>query len=368
MAIDVSNLTLVPQRQAEIIGKIIRRETILPRFMAHNGYNPGPALLRIYEGGGDFSDCCEVPESGGEFLEVPTTIACIQSGNEFCEADLARSLNDFEFMFTAGNEQIDGRLEDLFTEQELAKIAINIDRLVFQGDTASSDNNLNKIDGLIKLATNSPLTTKVNITTGNVYQAIAQIIADVPVEAYDMGDIAIIVGRDVAKNLQAYLVAHNLYHYNPGDRGPYDPLVIPGIAGVTIIPNRGLDGTNRVIATPLQNIHWLTNLEGDHMTLNWGYTEYHDRFYWRLRFILGINFGIYENVVIATVSADVINNITPAINVIIDGPLDNGRVAVSTGPAAAGSPVTPSSASIDLQPEPEKESEPEKEGKQQKTK
>lgn len=339
MALDFSKLTLVPQRQTEIIGKVIRRETILPRFMPHSGYNPGPALLRLYEGGGDFSDCCDVPDSGGEFTEVPTNVACIQSGNEFCEADLARVLNDFNFRFTAGNESVDGRLEDLFTEQELAKVAYNIDKLVFQGDTSltgDGNRNLNKIDGLIKLAKNSSATVKVDITSGNVYQAISQIIASVPIGAYDLGEIAVFVGRDVAKNLQASLVASNLYHYNPGDRGPYDPLTIPGIPGVSIVPNIGLDGTNASISTPFRNVHWLTNFTNDYMTLKWKYDDYHERFYWRLRFLLGVNYGFYDYVVIATISDDVINNITPAIPVSIVSPLGaQGGVLTEAATAAA---------------------------------
>lgn len=310
MAIDISGLTLLAQRSPEIIGKLLNRETVLRMFQPHEGYNPGPALLRLYEGGGDLGPCCEIPEGSGEFTEVLTQVACILSGNEFCEQDLARYLNDLSFRFTAGAENIDSTLEELITDQELAKIALNIDRLVFQGDTTSPNNNLNRIDGLIKLARENadPANVITIPATADIYSAIQQIIMAIPVEAYDQGDIAILVGRDVAKAIQAALVGNDMFNYNPGSRGVYDPIAWPGVAGVSIIPTRGLDGTNTIIATPLNNIHWLTNLTDDYMALDWDYSKYHQRYYFRTKFLLGLAFAMYDNVVLATFPAAVLTN------------------------------------------------------------
>lgn len=310
MAIDISGLTLLAQRSPEIIGKLLNRESVLRMFVPHEGYNPGPALLRLYEGGGDLGACCEVPEGSGEFSQVQTTVACILSGNEFCEQDLATYLNDLNFRFTAGSESLDGTLEEMVTDQELAKIALNLDRLVFQGDTTSPNANLNRIDGLIKLAReNADPDNVITIpATSNIYAAIEQVIMAIPVEAYDQGDIAILVGRDVAKAIQAALVGNDMFNYNPGSRGVYDPIAWPGVAGVSIIPTRGLDGTNTIIATPLNNIHWLTNLADDYMTLSWGYTEYHQLYYFRTKFLLGLTYAIYDNVVLATFDAAVLTN------------------------------------------------------------
>lgn len=308
MAIDISGLTLLEQRSPEIIGKLLNKETVLRLFVPHEGYNPGPALLRLYEGGGDLENCCTIPDSGGEFSEVPANVVCIMSGGDFCEENLAKYLNDLKFRFTAGNESIDSTLEQLLMEQELAKVSLHIDRLVWQGDTTSSNGNLNKIDGLIKQALNNPLSVKPTITADNLYAAIIQIITALPPEAYDMGgEIGIFMSRSMAQQLKLTLIGMNLYHFNPGTvSNPDNDYSMPLFDGIRIIPTRGLDNTNYIIATPRNNIHWLTNLANDHMTLDWGYDKYHQVYYWRIKFLLGLTFGLFENVVIAQVDEDII--------------------------------------------------------------
>lgn len=314
--IDISGLTLLAQRSPEIIGKLLNRDTVLRLFAAHEGYNPGPAILRLYEGGGDLSECCTIPETAGEFSEVNTTVACIMSGNSFCELDLAKYLNDLKFRFTAGSENIGERLANLIMDQELAKVALNLDRLTWYGDTTSADPNLNKIDGLIKLATNNlPANQQITISDGSLYEAFQNIIANIPLSAWDHSStVDIFTSLTVGSALKTVLINLNLYHYNPGTYGdPYETFSFPGYGNVNIIPTRGLNKLNpndpeRIIVTPRSNIHWLTNLADDYMTLDWDYTKYHQLYYWRIKFLLGLTFGIYDDVLLVTLNPSVLTN------------------------------------------------------------
>lgn len=322
MALDITGLQQYVQDSNILLGKLINRDSVLRLFEAHDGHFPGQSVLRIYTAGGDLDDCCTVPTGSGSFEQVLINVACILSGNEFCLEDLAKYIRDAGMRFTAGRESA-GSVEEVIMNQELAKVARNIDKLVFQGDTTSADTNLNKLDGLIKLAENSADTVKVTITEGNAYTAIQQILLSIPVDAYDLGDIAILVGLDVAQALQGAFVAKNFYNYQFNERGLYDYLMFPGYGNVRIIPTSGLNGTGRVIATPLNNIHWLTNLQDDYQTASWNYTEYHQLYYWRIKFLLGVGFGIYEYVVIADVDQDVISA-QPSFPVSIVSPLGPG--------------------------------------------
>lgn len=329
--LDLSGLQQYTQDMDILIGKLLNRDTVLREFEPHTGYFPGPAVLRLYDAGGDLGECCEVPEGSGAFTQKLANVECILSGNEFCLEDLARYIHDAGMRFTAGRESA-GSVEEVIMNQELAMVAKRIDTLVFQGDTTSSDPNLNKIDGLIKQATNSADTVKLTIDSGNIYTAIQQIITALPYDAYDLGDIDIYVGREVAGAFNAALIGLNFYNYNPGVRGIYDPISIPGQAGIRIVPTRGLDGTNTIIATPRRNIHWLTNLQNDYMEMFWAYTEYHQRYYWRIKFLLGVLFGVDEYVVIATLDPDVITA-QPSLNVSVVSPLGaNGGVLTTDTP------------------------------------
>lgn len=306
MALDLTGLQQYVQDPQRLIGVLLNRETVLRYFDAHEGFFPGQAVLRFYTGGGDLGACCTVPTGTGAFSEKLFNIVCIESGNDFCLEDLARYIRDAGMRFTAGLESA-GSVEEIIMNQELAKIAKNIDILVFQGDTDETNTNLNRIDGLIKQANEATDSVKLNITSGSVYSTIAQIIAAIPYDAYDLGEVDIFVGREVAARLQSALIALNLYNFTVGQRNPYDVIEFPGFSNVRIIPTRGLDGTNTIIATPSRNIHWLTNLEDDYMRMSWNYTEYHQLYYWRVKFLLGVGFGLTEYVVIATITADVLN-------------------------------------------------------------
>lgn len=327
MALDISGLTSYTQDKGELVGKSVQRDTVLRLFVPHIGYLPGAATFRIYQGGGDLKDCCVVPTGSGEFIERLANIACIESGNEFCLEDLAKYIRDSGFRVTAGSESA-GSVEQVIMNQELAKVSANIDKLVFQGDTASSDTNLNKFDGLIKQATAATDSVKLAIATGNVFGAIQQVIGSLPYEAMEYGEIGIMVGYDVASRLRAILVAMNLYHTNPTGQ-ILDSFDFPGQAGMRIIPTRGLNGTGQIIATPLSNVHWLTNKEDDYLQLYWGYSEYHQVYYWRIKFLLGVTFGMTDQVVIATLDPAVIAA-AAGVPVSIVSPLNATGDAVQT--------------------------------------
>lgn len=303
MALDISGLQAYVQDPSILIGQLVNRDTILRLFESHEGFQPGEAVLRLYNAGGDLRDCCEIPDGTGAFAQTLIDVSCILSGNEFCLEDLARVIRDSKMRFTSGKESA-GSVEQLIMDQELAEIARKMDILVFQGDITSQDENKNKFDGLIKQA--AEISAPVAISTGNVYQALQRIISSINVDAYDMGNVAVLVGIEVAQALQSALIALNMYNFNPGDRKFNDFISFPGFAGISIVPTRGLNHTNTVIVTPFTNIHWLTNLEDDHMEMTWDYDKYRQRYYWRVKFILGVGFGIYDFVQSYTLSNSVI--------------------------------------------------------------
>lgn len=303
MAIDISNLTILEQRSPEIYGKFVRENLVLRYFVGHTGYNPGTASIRLYEAAGELGECCTHPDNGGTFDERKTEVVCIKVGFEFCQNVLSEALNDFQFRYTAGGESVPTSLEQLFAEQELAKVAQRINRLVFQGDVASADNNLNKLDGLIKQGeANAPAANVFTSTAPNLYSAIVELISRFDPYGYDMGGYDIYVPRAAGVALRTWMISLNNQYISIGTQGVNDEFDFPGYAGIRIIPTSGLDGTNKIIATPRTNVHWLTNLENDWLTYKWDYNNYHDVWFWYLRFLLGVTFGWYDYVYVMTIT------------------------------------------------------------------
>lgn len=292
--VDIKALQQYVQRYPEILGKLFNGETVLSHFVPHTGANPGKYALRLYNAGGELDECCKVPEGDSSFEEVETIVECFTSGNEFCGPDLAKVLTDLQFRFTAGNESAPA-VEEIITDQELKAIAKNIDRLVFQGDTESEDKNLNRFDGLLKQAGDKEVDLS---AIESAYDKVYELIANVEDEAEDMDQIAIYVPYSFSRKLKGELIAKNLFHYDPGMGTEKDQFNMPGYDNFVIIPTRGLNGVDKIFASPKNNLHWVTNLENDHMNMLWDFDNYKQIYFWRVNFILGVTIGIKDYVMV----------------------------------------------------------------------
>lgn len=352
MAIDISGLQEYVKLYPELLGRLTMRDSILSLFNVHEGEDPGRTLIRIYEPGTTLGECCADSESNASIDEKEINSVCIAERQTFCETDLAAILRDGTIRYTAGRENA-GSMEEIITNQQLASLQKTLDILVFQGDTDSTNPNLNKIDGLIKQAQEAADSTKLDITTGNLYQALQQIILSTNIDAFDYGrGLAVFVPQEVYNALSVALIGMNLYHYTPQNADLEDnfrPVRLPGFPNVDIIGARGLNGTNTIIATPLDNIHWLTSLKEDHMTMSWIYNDYHERYKYYVKFILGLTFGIDEYVTIATIDPAVIAapfgmpiSIVSPINATTGGVITTEAAADTPG----GAPVTPMSSTL----------------------
>lgn len=307
MAIELSVLQDYAKLYPELFTKHIYRPSVLQFFQLHEGVDPGKIIIPLYNDDTNLHDCCSTPDDTDTIDTKEIVAACIQARKEYCETDLAKILRDGTMRFTAGQESA-GELARIISEQSMYSVQRKIDRLVFNGDVDSSDQNLNKLDGLVKQATEATDSVKLNITTGNIWSAIYSVVKAIPTGAYDLGNVIVFVPKEVESVWQMTLIERNLYNYNPSNisvTDGYTRQYVPGFGNITIVGVQGLKG--QIIATPEANLHALVSRQGDNTTYKWGYNEYHERYYWYLKFVLGVTFGLTEYVVVADVSEDVIN-------------------------------------------------------------
>lgn len=328
MALDFNNVSICPQEIPEILGLITYRETELEYWEQHLGAVPGQFKWHTWLGDGQLGACCTNVESTPNIYEGLTDVNCFKSGGELCKEQVAEYFNRLNgWVFTAGTEEIlPQEFARALIEGEVNAIQRRVSRIIWWGDTTNADTNLNLIDGLIKkaLVADSAGNTAINlgvIDTGNVWDAVRAIIAAIPIEAREFGNIDIYMGEDVASRLFSYFVSQNLYHYNNGARDYYQPFpVLNGYTNnIQIVPVRGLDGpapagsptgittgNHVIIATPRNNIHSFTNLADDKTTVKVSYCDCDDILKWRLKFILGIDYKWRPWVVIAQITPEVL--------------------------------------------------------------
>lgn len=334
--IDLSGLQEYVKLYPELLGKLMNRESILRYLAPHTGATPGKYRFRIWIPQTHFQPCCTIPKGGASVEERDAEVVCIQDGDEYCENDLSAILRESAQRWTAGNEKAPPKTEAVITQQQLASTQIELDKLVMLGDTASTEENLKPVDGIIKQTKDAGTAIEIDLTgITSPYEMIKAIVLAFSKnpDAYLFGNVQIFIGTDMAAVLQMELVGLDLYHYNPGVMDNFQPFTIPGLAKITVVPTFALDGTGIIFATPERNLHWLTNLTADHMSMLWDYDNYRQVYFWRIKFLLGLLVAFPEYVVMGTYDPDTISA-TTGINVNIISPLgDNGGVLTSDTPA-----------------------------------
>jgi hypothetical protein len=195
-----------------------------------------------------------------------------------------------------------------YTSRKAAKIAAQLEKAIWQGDTTSVDVNLNKFDGLIELVKDAgasvinansvayygSVETAINNTTVvNVFDAVYKAI---PAEIIDKDDVKIFCGMDVFRTLTVKIKNENLFHYQTEAR-PNTSFFLPGTS-IEVVGTPGLNGTNKIYAMRVSNLFLGVDL------LNEG-TDRWELFYAReadqVRFVsefkMGVNFAFPTEVV-----------------------------------------------------------------------
>lgn len=306
MAINISSLQDWITYHPNIIQTTIFRDLTLrhANVTEYSGTTPGLHRARLFYPDVTLSQCCTIPTSAGSVIEKDFEAACILAGDEYCETDLSEIIRVNDMRFTAGLESA-GSIEELINTGNINSFVKKLELISWNG-TKPAD----AIDGLLTQAEADAGTVKITPTANNVWDLLLQISQAVPRDAYGMGRVGVFVPAEWASLINIAFLKLNQYNFNDGNtRYDYNNLPvlnIPGVFGVDVIPTIGLNGTNRIIATPEMNIGWFFNRMDDYLTLDWDYEKYHQKYYWRIKTIFGVGFAVPEWVVVATVDPDLL--------------------------------------------------------------
>lgn len=314
MAIDISALKDWITYHPDLIQTTIFRDLTL-RYANVTDYpltTPGIHRARLFYPGAKLTECCTIPTGGGSVIERDFDAVCVESGDEYCETDLAAILrNNVAQRFTAGQETA-GSIEGDLNTGNLASFVNKLELLSWIGNKttppAAPNDDLDLLNGLYTQAVAETGNVKITTTATNVWDLLLEVSQAVPRNAYGMGRIGLFIPAEWATLINVAFLKLNQYNFNPGDLN-YDyntlpVLQIPGVYGVDVIPTIGLNGTNTIIATPEKNIGWFFNRQDDYLTLDWDYDKYHQKYYWRIKTIFGVGYAVPEWVVVATVDPD----------------------------------------------------------------
>lgn len=194
-----------------------------------------------------------------------------------------------------------------YSNRKAEKIASQLEKGLWQGDTDSVDVNLNKFNGIIKLITAAGASVvnansvayhgsvETDITDSNVIAIFDSVYKAIPAEIVDKDDVAIFCGMDVFRTYTVKLKTSNLFHYQ-FDGKANGEFFLPG-TNIKVIAVQGLNGTKKIIAARVSNFFLGTDLINEESKFELFYAQEAMQMRFVAEFKMGVNFAFPSEIV-----------------------------------------------------------------------
>lgn len=269
MAINIEALgTYVDEQRLPLIRKAVMGSRSAYRFNLMTGVK-GATNLNLLETNVQFGDGneCGWTENGQSTLSKRVvTPGAIKINMSFCSKKLLKTFLNKEVKVAAtGQDANTFPYAEDFMKGVGEDIAQKVEKAIWQGDTNSEDANLNKFDGIIKIAGEAELAHTVSYGDDwTKSRVVGEVYAHIPSAAYHKGEVVMYVGEDFYRAYIQELIANgNLVITNTlNDVAMPESILIPG-TNVRIEGVGGLNGTDKVYASYADNFVYAVDLTGD---------------------------------------------------------------------------------------------------------
>lgn len=201
----------------------------------------------------------------------------------FCDKDLLATWAGYEVKAGLSDERLP--FEEYFVNDIVKKVQAGIEKSIWQGDKDSEDDNLNKMDGLVKILNAAQGTIKPTIAEGaSAYDRIKAVYLAIPEAVLDKA--VIFVGADTFRTYMQEMVEKNYYHYAANGM-PAEEFVVPG-TNTRVIAVNGLNGTGAIVAGALDNFFYGCDMVNDREVLDVWYSKD----FRETRLAMEFNFGV----------------------------------------------------------------------------
>lgn len=272
MAINVSALNnYVEEKRLPLIAKSFLRGKTIDLIQIETGVLQDTALNLVSASVkfGDGATCGFDATDGVALSQRILKPTFLKVNQVFCDKDLLKKWASYEVKLAAGREQLP--FEESFMNEIANAISESIEKLVWQGDSANGDSNIEP-DGFLKiLETGGSGVVSVTWSAGtSAYNKIKAVYNKIPANIIDKEDTVIFVGEETYREFIQDLVAANLYHFSPDYKaGEY---MVPGTS-IRVIAVNGLNSTGKIVAGRLSNFFYGVGAEDDKDTFDFWYSK-----------------------------------------------------------------------------------------------
>lgn len=291
MAINVSNLgTYVDEQRLPLIRKAVMGARSAYHFNLMTGVK-GATALNLLDTNVSFGDgnTCGWSEAGTSTLSQRVlTPGAIKINMSFCDKQLLKTWANYEVKVAAGQKTLP--FEEDFMKGVGEDIAAKLEKAIWQGDTASSDTNLNRFDGIIKLMESATVAKTISYASGDTKtKVVGDVYAAIPSAAYSKGEVVMYVGEDFYRAYIQELIANGNIVITTGlnDVAMPESILIPA-TNVRIIGVGGLNGTDKVYASYKDNFVYGVDLTSDQETYDFWYDRKEQAHLLAVDFVAGV--------------------------------------------------------------------------------
>lgn len=305
MAYNVNALADYVQQNGDVIlKKVVFGGDTIDRMMKQTGVKESATLniLATTPTLQSGADCGFDAAGDAVFSQRTINAAPIKINMELCSKTLLGKWAEYQVRVAAD----EGSYGAPFEEEIIASIIDNkdkkVEKIVWQGDTASSDAELKLTNGLLKILAGESSVVAEAIAAGtSAYEAIKAVFVAVPAELLDRNDLRINVSPELYREFILEMVEKNFYHYaGPNAEFPKE-FYLPGTNARVTLTN-GLAGTNKIVAACDSNLYFGTDLENGSEIVDAFYSRDDRTFKIVIEWNMGVQVAFPDEVVVGTIA------------------------------------------------------------------
>ena len=293
MALDLNSLPLyVEQRRLPLIKEAVLKAKSASLFNLQTDVKTSAAINLVTVAPTIQAGGCGWNDAGTAKLSQRVINTGLMKINQsFCERDFLKYWTGYEVKVGVGAETLP--FEEYFTSLIVDEVKAGVEKMIWQGDTASEDDTIKHFDGVLKVLDGTNVATASGATA---YEAIKAVYMAIPEKVLDKA--AIFVGADVFRSYMQEMVEKNFYHYSANGY-PVEEFIMPG-TNTKVIAVNGLNGTNKIVAADPMNLFYGCDLMNDTETFDLWYSKDFREFRLAIQFNAGVQVAFPDEVVVGT--------------------------------------------------------------------
>lgn len=289
MAINVDKLTayVEEKRKPLILNAVIGAQST--QLLNLQTAVKGSAALNLLNTAVKFGDgsACGWDEAGtSELSQRVIEAKPVKINQSFCDKALLKTWMNYDVQVAAGQKTLP--FAEDFVTGVVNGVKANLEKAIWQGDTASNDDNLNKFDGLVKIIEAAEIGATHTYAAGASVEDIIEAVYElIPAECYQKGEVAIFCGNDMYHKYILELSKRSGYLYAPEkDVEGKEAVKVPH-TNVIVYGVDGLNNTGKVFASYKDNFVFGTDLAGDEEKFDLWYSQDNREFRLAIEFTAG---------------------------------------------------------------------------------